>query len=566
MPTIKIKNSQTTTNTPGSLVQGELAINEQDELLFYRDGAGSVQSFDLTTTSGGTGNVEADFSGNLVFDTASASISTTGNALALTPHTSRGALAALNTTTVAFIDGTNDQLKTYEWNGTDWSQVGNALTITGVGVTVDIDALDSTTIAFVDDGIKQLRTYEWDGSDWSQVGSGLAVSSNFQNSITALDSTTVAVYLDQPDELQTYSWNGSTWSAVGTAYTALSVNLPQIAALDSTNIALIEDTSSQIRTLTWNGSTWSQTGSALTLSGGNIDYSSITALSSTAAVVAHEQADQVQLYTWNGSTWSFSTSLSISVGATHSAVCAFSPTEVAFTNVTADTLRTLDVVESFPRIQDNDTGGLFTGLFSDNDLIRISGTTNNDGLVRIQSVIDANTLNVESITAEGPVSSTIMIDTRPYTTDDLTQGTTNLYYPSADSTKLAGIEAGAQVNDTQAIILDVSRDETTALTTGTGKLTFRMPFAFELTEVRASVTTAPTGSTLIVDINEGGVSILSTTISIDIGETTSTTAATPPVITDTSLADDAEITIDIDQIGSTVAGAGLKITLIGNQP
>jgi len=54
MPTIKIKNSQTATNVPSSLVQGELAINEQDELLFYRDGAGTVQSFDLTTTGGGS--------------------------------------------------------------------------------------------------------------------------------------------------------------------------------------------------------------------------------------------------------------------------------------------------------------------------------------------------------------------------------------------------------------------------------------------------------------------------------------------------------------------------------
>lgn len=108
-------------------------------------------------------------------------------------------------------------------------------------------------------------------------------------------------------------------------------------------------------------------------------------------------------------------------------------------------------------------------------------------------------------------------------------------------------------------------DETTALTTGTAKLTFRMPHAMTLTSVRASVGTAPTGSTLIVDINESGSTILSTKLSIDAGEKTSTTAATPPVISDTALADDAEITIDIDQIGSTIAGAGLKVTLIGTR-
>jgi len=108
-------------------------------------------------------------------------------------------------------------------------------------------------------------------------------------------------------------------------------------------------------------------------------------------------------------------------------------------------------------------------------------------------------------------------------------------------------------------------DETTDLATGTGVVTFRMPFAMTLTAVRASVTTAPTGSTVIVDINEGGTSVLSTKLSIDASEKTSTTAATAAVISDSALADDAEITIDIDQVGSTVAGAGLKVWLIGTR-
>ena len=115
-----------------------------------------------------------------------------------------------------------------------------------------------------------------------------------------------------------------------------------------------------------------------------------------------------------------------------------------------------------------------------------------------------------------------------------------------------------------AILLTVS-DETTDLTTGTAKLTFRMPHAMTLTAVRASVSTAPTGQALVVDINEGGASILSTKLSIDASEKTSTTAAAPAVISDASLADDAEITIDIDQVGSGAAGKGLKVWLIGTR-
>jgi hypothetical protein len=105
-------------------------------------------------------------------------------------------------------------------------------------------------------------------------------------------------------------------------------------------------------------------------------------------------------------------------------------------------------------------------------------------------------------------------------------------------------------------------DLTTALTTGTTKAYFRVPKAFTVTAVRASVLTAQSsGSILTIDINENGSSILSTKLTIDNSEKTSTTAATAAVISDTSLADDAEITIDIDQVGT--APVGLIIWIIG---
>lgn len=107
-------------------------------------------------------------------------------------------------------------------------------------------------------------------------------------------------------------------------------------------------------------------------------------------------------------------------------------------------------------------------------------------------------------------------------------------------------------------------DETTAIAAGTAKLTFRMPYAMTVTSVRISLNTAQTSGTIVtVDINEGGVSILSTKLTIDNTEKTSTTATTAAVVSDTSLADDAEITIDIDQIGDGTA-VGLKVWIIGN--
>lgn len=103
-----------------------------------------------------------------------------------------------------------------------------------------------------------------------------------------------------------------------------------------------------------------------------------------------------------------------------------------------------------------------------------------------------------------------------------------------------------------------------ALTTGTNKFGFNMPFAMTLTGIFADVGTAPTGATLIVDVNEAGSTIMTTNkLVIDATETSTHTAATPPTLTDTALAKAARMTLDIDQVGSTVAGSDLNVFLVG---
>ena len=118
--------------------------------------------------------------------------------------------------------------------------------------------------------------------------------------------------------------------------------------------------------------------------------------------------------------------------------------------------------------------------------------------------------------------------------------------------------------DEEVFIISLS-DEATNLTAAAGKASFHLPFAMTLTGVKATVNTAPTGRTIVVDINEAGNTILTTKLSIDIGEFTSTTAATAAVIggAGPALANDALLTFDIDHIGSSAAGKGLKVTLYG---
>lgn len=120
----------------------------------------------------------------------------------------------------------------------------------------------------------------------------------------------------------------------------------------------------------------------------------------------------------------------------------------------------------------------------------------------------------------------------------------------------------AILNKPEVIIVAVG-DETTAITTGVAKLSFRMPYAFTLTSVKSSLNVASTSGIPTVDINEGGATILSTKLTIDANELTSVTAAAAAVISDAALAADALMTIDIDVAGT--GAKGLKVYLIGHQ-
>ena len=103
-------------------------------------------------------------------------------------------------------------------------------------------------------------------------------------------------------------------------------------------------------------------------------------------------------------------------------------------------------------------------------------------------------------------------------------------------------------------------DETTSITTGLAKITFRAPYAMTLTQIpRASLTTVSSSGNPAIDINKNGVSIFSTTLTIDANEKTSTTAATAAVLSTTTFADDDEITMDVDTAGT--GAKGLKVII-----
>lgn len=89
-----------------------------------------------------------------------------------------------------------------------------------------------------------------------------------------------------------------------------------------------------------------------------------------------------------------------------------------------------------------------------------------------------------------------------------------------------------------------------------------MPFGMTVTGIDLHVKGAPTGQALIIDVNEAGATLYSTKPQINDG---GSTEAGTEVLSDASLARGAEITIDIDQVGSTFAGSGLTIMVHGTR-
>lgn len=122
----------------------------------------------------------------------------------------------------------------------------------------------------------------------------------------------------------------------------------------------------------------------------------------------------------------------------------------------------------------------------------------------------------------------------------------------------SGATAPEWADNTECFAVAVT-DETTQITTGT-KLTFRMPYGMVVTKIKVSLTT-PGTTTTTVDVNNAGDSILNAAIdlatTVEVANSTTFVGAAASV----TLAEDAEISVDID--AASTDAAGLKVYLIG---
>lgn len=96
---------------------------------------------------------------------------------------------------------------------------------------------------------------------------------------------------------------------------------------------------------------------------------------------------------------------------------------------------------------------------------------------------------------------------------------------------------------------------------------YDIPYKFKVTEVIATLLTAQaSGSTFTVNLYKNGVSILSTLLTIDNGDTSSLNASIAAVIdsAQSTFQKGDRFSVDVTQVGNGTA-TGLIVTIVGNQ-
>jgi len=202
------------------------------------------------------------------------------------------------------------------------------------------------------------------------------------------------------------------------------------------------------------------------------------------------------------------------------------------------------------------TGGGGSAVYANAAFIQANTATNNAAgasLYANGAFIQANTATTDAATATNNAAGASLYANAAFAqansggsgTDTVARTQANAAFAKANS----------------EIIIFAVTDDTSNITVSSARATFRAPSAMTLTSIpRASLNVASTSGIVNVDIKVAGTTILgSNKLTIDATEKTSTTAVTPTTLATTSIADDAEIRVDI--LGAGTGAKGLKITL-----
>lgn len=198
------------------------------------------------------------------------------------------------------------------------------------------------------------------------------------------------------------------------------------------------------------------------------------------------------------------------------------------------------------------------------NLYSIFSTTDNNDITRVQPgtntytggtgnlpTVNVSALTINTITASGASNFTSTVSANTLSASTMISGSTNLY--NIFDTKVNSAEFAIAISD-----------ETTAITTGNGKVTFYAPYAFTITAAYASLSTS--GSTnSAFDIKLTGTTIFSNAskMVVDLNTHHSSQSTFTPTITATTVPAFSKIALDILSAGTAAAGA--KIYILGTK-
>lgn len=140
-------------------------------------------------------------------------------------------------------------------------------------------------------------------------------------------------------------------------------------------------------------------------------------------------------------------------------------------------------------------------------------------------------------------------------------GITSVFAKTGDQLFLrtsAGVERPLE----PGLLFTFSRAGTLATGAGTFRVYNDSGSTLTIKAVRASVGTAATGASVIVDVNIGGTTIFSTQANRPTIAASANTSGKVTNMNTTTIADGAYFTVDIDQVGSGTAGADLVVQIL----
>jgi hypothetical protein len=138
---------------------------------------------------------------------------------------------------------------------------------------------------------------------------------------------------------------------------------------------------------------------------------------------------------------------------------------------------------------------------------------------------------------------------------------TNTYTKTEVDTALS---SKAPVVHTHKQTFPYSQAGTLALKTGTFRLYNDSDASWTIVGVRATVGSAPTGASIIIDVNVNGTTIFTTQGNRPSIASTEFTSGFVSSVDSTSVPVGAYITVDIDQVGSTLPGSDLGVQVMVN--